>query len=107
MTPKTATAKPSAEIGCDYLDSDSLKALVNRLARLEGHLGAVRRMVEQRRCADEILLQTAAVKAALNRFTSILLEHELRNCVDTCMEGDSEERLARVTKVLATVLKQS
>ena len=95
MPPKTATAKPPAEVGCDYLDPESLKALVNRLARLEGHLRAVRRMVEERRCADEILLQTAAVKAALNRFTSVLLEHELRNCVETCMEGDSEERLDR------------
>ena len=107
MPPKTATAKAPAEIGSDYLDPESLKALVNRLARLEGHLRAVRRMVEERRCADEILLQTAAVKAALNKFTSVLLEHELRNCVNTCMEGDAEERLDRVTKVLATVLKQS
>ena len=107
MPPKTATAKALAEIGSDYLDPESLKALVNRLARLEGHLRAVRRMVEERRCADEILLQTAAVKAALNKFTSVLLEHELRSCVNTCMEGDAEERLDRVTKVLATVLKQS
>lgn len=100
----TPVAEPAER---PYLDAASQKALVDRLARLEGHLRAVRRMVEERRCADDILLQVAAVKAALSRFASVLLEHELEACVLGCMEGDTEERLARVTKVLATLLKQS
>ena len=106
---RTSTAKtsPPSNMPDEYLDPESVKALVNRLARLEGHVRAVRRMVEERRCADEILLQTAAVKAALNRFSSVLLEHELRGCMTSCMEGGAEDRLDRVTKVLATVLKQS
>jgi DNA-binding FrmR family transcriptional regulator len=93
--------------GTGYLDEDSKRALCNRLSRLEGHLGAVRKMLDEERCADEILLQVAAVKAALNRFSAVLLEHELRSCMDTCMEGDPGERLERVTGVLATLLKQS
>ena len=109
MAAKSATAKVSpSDDSCDeYLDDESVKALVNRLARIEGHIRAVRRMVDERRCADEILLQTAAVKAALNRFSSVLLEHELRGCMTSCMEGGSDDRLDRVTKVLATILKQS
>lgn len=99
------SASPSVER--PYLDPVSQKALTDRLARLEGHVRAIRRMVEERRCADEILLQVAAVKAALSRVASILLEHELEACVVGCMEGEAEERLARVTKVLATLLKQS
>lgn len=95
---------PAAE---SYLDDASLKALVDRLARMEGHVRAIRRMLLERRCADEILLQTAAVKAALNRFSSTLLDHELRNCMSTCMDGDADERLDRVTRVLTTLLKQS
>ena len=105
MARQTATA--DAAVDSAYLDADSVRALTNRLARLEGHVRAVRRMVEERRCADEILLQTAAVKAALNRFSSVLLEHELRSCMNSCMEGGSEDRLDRVTKVFATVMKQS
>ena len=93
--------------GTGYLDESSKRVLRHRLSRLEGHLRAVGQMLEEGRCADEILLQTAAVKAALNRFASILLEHELRACMETCMSGEPEERLAKVTKVLATLLKQS
>lgn len=93
--------------GTSYLDHQSKQALLNRLSRLEGHLGAVRRMLDEERCADEILLQVAAVKAALNRFSAVLLEHELRSCMETCMDGDRGERLERVTRVLATLMKQS
>lgn len=94
-------------VGTDYLDTASKRALQNRLARIEGHLRAVRQMLDEERCADEILLQVAAVKAALNRFSAVLLEHELKDCVDTCMEGNPQTRLGRVTAVLATLLKQT
>lgn len=93
--------------GIGYLEEPSKRALRNRLARLEGHLRAVGQMMDEERCADEILLQVSAVKAALNRFSAVLLEHELQSCMATCMEGDPGERLERVTKVLSTLLKQS
>ncbi len=90
-----------------YLDDRAQKALSNRLGRLAGHLRSVRQMVVDRRCADEILLQVAAVKAALNKFAATLLEHELKACVDSCMKGAPEDRLDRASKVLSTLLKQS
>jgi len=94
------------DLGTGYLEEDAKKALLNRLARLEGHLRAVRRMLDEGRCADEILLQVSAVKAALNTFSAVLLEHELKSCVNSCMAGDEDERLDRVTKVMAALLKQ-
>jgi DNA-binding FrmR family transcriptional regulator len=99
----------TAAIAADtrYLEEPAQKALVDRLARLEGHVRSVRQMVVDRRCADEILLQVAAVKAALTKFSATLLEHELKACVDSCMQGSADERLERVTRVMATVMKQS
>ncbi len=106
MKPKTelSTLHP---VGTGYLEEASKKALRDRLSRLEGHLRAVGQMLDEERCADEILLQVAAVKAALNRFSAVLLEHELQACMETCMKGDPGERLEKVTRVLATLLKQS
>ncbi len=106
MKPQTelSTLHP---VGTGYLDEASKRALRNRLSRLEGHVRAVRQMLDEERCADEILLQVAAVKAALNRFSAVLLEHELQSCMDTCMDGDPGERLEKVTRVLATLLKQT
>ena len=90
-----------------YLTEASSKALADRLSRIEGHVRAVRNMVLEHRCADEILLQVAAVKGALNQFSSQILDHELTACVDSCMQGSADQRLQRVTTVLATLLKQT
>ncbi len=90
-----------------YLEPEAQKALLHRLSRIEGHVRAIRRMVEERRCTDEILIQVAAVKAALNKFASALIAHELEHCVYECMEGEAEERLERITRAMATLLKQT
>jgi len=90
-----------------YLDEAARKALSDRLARAEGHLRSVRQMVQDHRCADEILLQVTAVKAAINRVAAQILEHELKACMASCMSGTTDERLDKVTKVLSTLLKQT
>lgn len=94
--------KPRTE---EYLTPESQKALADRLARAEGHLRSVRQMVIDHRCADEILVQLAAVKAALNHFAASLVESEMKACMTTCMPGDADERMERMTHALAAVLK--
>lgn len=104
MTTKATRKKLPTE---EYMTPVSQKALADRLARAEGHLRSIRQMVVDHRCADEILIQISAVKAALNQFAASVVEHEMRACVSSCMTGDPDERLARVTKALASVLKSS
>ena len=91
----------------EYLTPEAQKALADRLARAEGHVRSIRQMVVDHRCADEILIQIAAVKAALNQTAASLIDSEMRSCVNTCMGGSDDERLDRVTKALAAVLKSS
>jgi len=102
-----ATTIKEATESSAYLDSDTQIALANRLARLEGHVRSIRGMVMDHRCADEILLQVAAVKAAVNTFAAVLIEHELKDCINTCMEGSENERLERMTRSLGALLKRS
>ena len=97
----------AAKAGGQYLEDRSKRALLNRLARIEGHVRSISRMVEEREWADDILLQVAAVKGALNRFASTLVEDELKACL-ACAEGaEQEERIDRLTAILSTMLKQS
>jgi DNA-binding FrmR family transcriptional regulator len=102
----TATL-PKSTASTAYLDAEVQNSLANRLARLEGHIRSIREMVLERRCADEILLQVAAVKAATNAFAAVLVEHELKDCMTTCMAGTDVDRLERVTRSLAALLKRS
>lgn len=78
-----------------------------RSPRAEGHLRSIRQMVVDHRCAEEILIQIAAVKGALNQTAAALIDSEMRSCVETCMSGSTEERLERVAKALSAVLKSS
>jgi CsoR family transcriptional regulator, copper-sensing transcriptional repressor len=100
-------ARKKKEVATEYLTAEAQKALADRLARAEGHVRSIRQMVVDHRCADEILIQIAAVKAALNQTAAVLIDSEMRSCVETCMRGSADDRLARVTKALAAVLKSS
>jgi DNA-binding FrmR family transcriptional regulator len=78
------------------------EAIVRRLARAEGHLAAVRRMVEERRDCPEILIQLAAVRAALDATAKVVLADHIESCVrDAAHNGDAE----RVWDDLQTALE--
>ncbi len=92
----------------NYLDDDAVKTLTDRLARAEGSLRGISRMVAERRCVDEILTQVAAVKGALNQVTCLLLERQLKACFTQCMpSGEPDDRLQRLANALSMVVKQS
>ncbi len=88
-----------------YLSNQAIRSLVNGLSRIEGHVRAVKRMVEQRRCCDEILTQTAAVRSALNSIAVKLVEEELLTCLTSCGQPDAEERMSRAMRAVSSMLK--
>ena len=68
------------------------KSVLGRLARIEGHVRAVKRMVEQDISCPEVLIQIAAVRSALNAAGRLILEDHVRGClIDAAQEGDFEE----------------
>lgn len=67
------------------------KKLINRLNRIEGQVRGVKRMVEEDAYCTDILVQVAAVNAALNSFNKELLANHIRTCVaDDIREGNDE-----------------
>jgi DNA-binding FrmR family transcriptional regulator len=103
---RSARARGDTPPSCgEYLSDEAVTELTHGLSRIEGHVGAVKRMIAERRCCDEVLTQIAAVKAALNRITIRLTETELLNCLTTCGRGDAEERLSRAMTAIGSMLK--
>jgi CsoR family transcriptional regulator, copper-sensing transcriptional repressor len=88
-----------------YLDVDSRKRLLNRLSRIEGQIRALKAMVEEERCADDILVQGAAARGALGQFVAKMLEAHLADCVNNCMEGDRVQVSERLMKAVSAALK--
>ena len=66
------------------------KAVLNRLSRAQGHLDAVRRMVERGEDCSEVLVQLSAVISALNSTGRVILKDHIAHCiVDAVEEGDT------------------
>ena len=79
--------------------------LLNRLARIEGHIRAIRQMVEADRSCPDVLLQIAAVRSALNKVAKILLkEYAEQNLVDAAQGGNLEVEMARLRSALDSLL---
>jgi DNA-binding FrmR family transcriptional regulator len=59
----------------------------NRLARIEGHVKAVRTMLNDNRTYPEIVHQIAAVRASLDGVIDVIVEDLVEDCVATARKG--------------------
>ncbi len=78
------------------------KNIINRLSRIEGHIKAIKEMVNQERSCSDILVQISAVRSALDKVGKILLEDHFESClINSIGEGNIEEQLMDLKKALA------
>ena len=78
------------------------KDLIHRLNRIEGQVRGIKSMVEKDAYCPDILVQTAAVNAALNSFSRTLLS----NHIHTCVVNDIREGLDEVVDELMATLQK-
>jgi CsoR family transcriptional regulator, copper-sensing transcriptional repressor len=65
--------------------------VLKRLNYIEGHLGGIRRMIEEDKYCVDILRQTYAVRKAIEKLEELLLESHLHTCVpEGIASGKSE-----------------
>lgn len=78
------------------------KNIINRLSRIEGHVKAIKEMVNQGRSCSDILVQISAVRSALDKVSKILLEDHFESClINSISEGNIEDQLRELKKALA------
>jgi DNA-binding FrmR family transcriptional regulator len=76
---------------------ESLRQIVNRLSRIEGHIRGIKMMVQEGRPCPDVLIQIAAVRGALDRVARIILDEHLMECVArAAQEGNIEAELAEL-----------
>ena len=81
------------------------KAVLNRMARLIGHLESIKRMVEDGRDCSEVLIQLSAVKSAINNTGKVILQDHIEHCiVDAVKSGDTKE-LDALNKAIEQFIK--
>ena len=67
------------------------KQIISRLNRLEGQIKGVKKMIEEDRYCNDVLIQLSAVKNSVKSLSSHILENHLYMCVSRDLEnGDLE-----------------
>jgi DNA-binding FrmR family transcriptional regulator len=79
--------------------------LKNRALSIQGHMGAVARMIEEDAYCIEIIKQTHAIEKALDKLNALLLERHLGSCVTTAIRSNKPKERERVIKELLDVFE--
>jgi DNA-binding FrmR family transcriptional regulator len=79
--------------------------LSNRARSIQGHMGAVVRMIEEDAYCIDIIKQTQAIQKALDKLNTLLLERHLHRCVTTAIRGNKPQERERVIAELLEVFK--
>ena len=80
---------------------DSLRRIINRLSRIEGHIRGVKTMINENRPCPEVLVQIAAIRGALDKVARIILDEHLSECITrAAAEGNIEAEIEQLKSAL-------
>jgi CsoR family transcriptional regulator, copper-sensing transcriptional repressor len=100
MNPSTSTVETVHAYGY----AENKEKLLKRLARAEGQVRGVARMVEEDRYCIDILTQLAAVDVALESVALEILDDHVKHCVAGALaSGDEVEAKTKIDELLAAV----
>jgi DNA-binding FrmR family transcriptional regulator len=75
--------------------------LTKRLARVEGHVRGVAKMIEEDRYCIDVLTQIRAVRAALAKVEQELLKDHLNHCIeDAIVAGNAAEQRKKAAELI-------
>ena len=81
------------------------KKLIHRLNRIEGQVRGIRGMLEKDAYCADILIQSAAVNAAVNAFNKELLASHIRGCVARDIRGGRDDGIDELVAALQKLMK--
>lgn len=70
----------------------SKEDIIKRFKRIEGQVKGIQRMIEEDKCCVDILTQIAAVRAAVNKAGSLILEKYSVTCIENAAASDDRKR---------------
>lgn len=98
------------EMACEHRkltrrSEEERNKLIHRLNRIEGQIRGIRGMVERDAYCTDILMQSAAVNAAVNAFNKDLIANHIRNCVMRDLHEGNEEVIDELVATLQKLMK--
>ena len=75
------------------MQSTTSQDALKRLSYIEGHLGGVRRMIEEDTYCVDVLKQTYAIRKAIEKLEGVLLDGHLHTCVVEGVKDGRDEQV--------------
>ncbi|MGI8624447.1 MAG: metal-sensitive transcriptional regulator [Solirubrobacteraceae bacterium] len=80
--------------------------LASRLARVEGQVRGIQRMVDEDRYCIDILTQISAIQAALDKVALGLLDDHAQHCVIGAREDDQAEKTQELMAAVGRLMRR-
>ena len=81
------------------------KKLINRLNRIEGQVRGIRTMIENDAYCNDVLVQSAAVGAAVNAFSREVLSSHIHGCVARDIRSGRDDVIDELIKTLEKLMR--
>ena len=72
-------------------DDEEKKKINNRISRIEGQLKGIKRMIEEDKYCNDILVQLSAIENSIKSLSNYILENHLYTCVTRDLENGKTE----------------
>ena len=88
-----------------HRSEEEFKSLQNRLSRIEGQVRGLRRMLEDSAYCPDILVECAAVNAAIHAVEREILSEHIRTCVVQDLRQGREDTIPELARTLQRLMK--
>lgn len=75
------------------MEDTTRQDVLKRLNYIEGHIGGIRRMIEEDKYCPEVLKQTFAVRRAIEKMEALILDGHLHTCVALGIRDGREDEV--------------
>ena len=84
---------------------NEIRALKNRLSRIEGQVRGVQKMLDEDAFCVDLLTQISAIRSALSAFSRELLSEHIKTCVTNDIKAGREESVDELVDIIGKLMK--
>ena len=85
---------------------ESKEDILKRLRRIEGQVKGIQKMIEEEKYCADILTQVSAVRAAMNRVGSLIIEKHSMKCIQNVVSSeDKDKAISELTKTMQSFMR--
>lgn len=85
---------------------ESKEDILKRLRRIEGQVKGIQKMIEEDKNCVDILTQVAAVRAAINKAGSLILEKHSMTCIENAASSeDKKQALSDLARTMQSFMR--